>query len=375
MGSTSRRSTLAVVRALAKRATAFDFFQAVRVLESHLSGRGADASTATGRATVGHDAEPGDETIRFGVAPSLGFPVGPVQSVTLGGETDQAHMRVNFMGAVGPAGVMPQHYTELVIQRAYLRDESLRDFLDIFHHRTISLFYRAWLKYRFPFAYERARTTGDGRRRKNDTFTTALESLVGMGTAHLRGRSAALDRTWTFFAGHFARQPRTAVGLEGVLGEYLGVPVRVDQFAGRWLTLVERDRTRLARDPSTAQHNRLGQGLVLGSKVYDLQSKLDVNVGPVGAEYLRQLAPASPGLERLDAIVRSYLGDDLDYQVFVRLDPAEVQPIRLGVRPGEEPRQLGRDTWLMTPGIPVHAPEVSILDSSTQKDSPLLAAG
>ncbi len=48
------------------------------------------------------------------------------------------------------AGVLPHHYTELVIRRLQLRDTSLRDFLDVFHHRALSFFYRAWKKYRPP---------------------------------------------------------------------------------------------------------------------------------------------------------------------------------------------------------------------------------
>jgi hypothetical protein len=39
-------------------------------------------------------------------------------------------MRVNFMGVIGPQGLLPIYYTELVIDRLRAKDRTLRDFLD-----------------------------------------------------------------------------------------------------------------------------------------------------------------------------------------------------------------------------------------------------
>ena len=88
-------------------------------------------------------------------------------------------MRVNFMGVVGPQGLLPIYYTELVIDRLRAKDATLRDFLDIFHHRIISLFYRVWQKYRFQVAYEQ----GDG-----DQFSQYLLALIGLGMPALQHR-------------------------------------------------------------------------------------------------------------------------------------------------------------------------------------------
>ena len=60
----------------------------------------------------------------------------------------------------------------------------MRDFFDLFNHRIISHFFRAWKKYRFAIAYEaeaRKERPMDGRR-LGDVFTYGLYSLLGMGT-------------------------------------------------------------------------------------------------------------------------------------------------------------------------------------------------
>ena len=120
-------------------------------------------------------------------------------------------MEVNFLGLVGPSGVLPQHYNELVIQRLrQYKDSALRDFLDLFHHRTISLFYRAWEKYRFPVVYERTARSGRPmtREREHLDFTWYLHCLVGQGTPGLRGRLDVDDEAFLYYSGHF-RTPAT----------------------------------------------------------------------------------------------------------------------------------------------------------------------
>ena len=121
----------------------FDFFQAVRLLEKVLPQR----------TSVGKFAHPATEVARFAAHPSLAFPASQIQGMEWP-DDGPVEMTVNFMGLTGPQGVLPNPYTSLIIERLRASDTTLRDFLDIFNHRIISLFYRAWRKYRFDVACE-----------------------------------------------------------------------------------------------------------------------------------------------------------------------------------------------------------------------------
>ena len=121
----------------------FEFFQAVRILERLF------------QHSVGTDANPEDEVVRFRAHQSLLFPPSEIYGIVEQPD-GRLSMTVAFMGLTGPSGALPRHYTELVIDRLRHKDRTLRDFLDLFNHRLIALFYRAWQKNRFWIGYEHA---------------------------------------------------------------------------------------------------------------------------------------------------------------------------------------------------------------------------
>jgi type VI secretion system protein ImpH len=325
----------------------FAFFQAVRLLE-RLARERAEAGENWPFAPVGHDEAPDREVVRFRALPSQSFPTAPVVQLKApawrdppsGGPRTPVEMIVAFLGLTGPQGVLPPHYTALLLRRIRDKDFALRDFLDLFNHRVISLFYRAWEKYRLPFAYERSRQAGQPA----DPCTQSLYCLVGLGTGGLRGRLDVADETFLYYAGHFAHSPRSAVALEGILADYFEVPVRIEQAKGQWLTLTEEDRTRLPGWGHPAPNNQLGQGFILGERVWDAPSKFRVRVGPVSRSRFRRFLPDGDTLRALCQLVRSYVGPDLDFDVQVVLEPAEVPAWQLGGGDAEGSR-LGWSLW------------------------------
>ncbi len=292
----------------------FGFFQAVRLLERIAGSRGS----------VGEDTHIRDEAVRFHAAASTSFPASEVSAIRPPDEQGPgpAHqspyqMVVTFMGLIGPKGVLPSYFTRLVQRRNRAKDQTLREFLDLFNHRAISLFYRAWVKYRFPIAYERE------KRREiaaDDQFTGCLYGLVGLGTAGQRSQRMATDeRSFLYYAGLFAHFPRSAVTLQGMLADHLGISVRVRQFTGQWLTLESPDRTRLpgrsVRDEVC--HNQLGWDSILGERAWDVASKFRIRLEGLSLDQFWRFLPPPVGdsLGPLGQLTRIYAGPDLDFDI------------------------------------------------------------
>jgi type VI secretion system protein ImpH len=331
----------------------FDFFQAVRLLQR----------IYPDRKPVGRDAQPLTEVVRFRAHLSLAFPPSAVHVVEPPlDDRPMARLIQTFLGLTGPSGVLPRHYTQLLLDLG--RDvkgperRSLGDWLALFDHRLVSLFYRAWEKYRFWVPYER----GEAFLREPDAFTAAVFSLIGLGLTALRGRlRVALpphedeperplakidDLALLYYSGLLAQRPPSAAGLEALLSDYFGLPIAVRQFQGQWLALERADQTCLGA------HGRVGVDAVAGSRVWDVQSGFRIRLGPIRLnrfeEFLPDRAPA-PGrksLFLLAQLARLYVGPDLDFDVQLVLDATEVPACVLGGA-GFGAR-LGWNTWLIS---------------------------
>ena len=206
-----------------------------------------------------------------------------------------------------------------------LRDgwRALPEFLDLFNHRLISLFFRAWEKYRAAFLIGRNRRHSGAA--DPDPFTLGMFCTVGMGTASLRGRLAVPDDEFLYYAGNFSRRPANPFCLQAMLRDFLGTAVAVRQFQGRWLTLPPEERSRLPRRGDVPNVMcQLGSGAVAGNCVWDVQSKFRIRVGPIGYALFRRLMPSGDRLLALCQFVRMYVGSEWDYDVQLVLRGPEV---------------------------------------------------
>jgi type VI secretion system protein ImpH len=301
----------------------FGFFQAVRLLER----------LAPDRARVGEFEDPATEVVRFGVPPTLAFPASEIQQLVPAPDAPTT-LRVNFLGLTGPQGVLPHAYTLLAQERLRQRDAALTDFLDLFHHRLISLFYRAWRKFRFTVARE-----DDAA----DRLGEHLLDLIGLGIAGTRNRLPVTDEVLGGRAGVLAAQPRGAASLQWLVEDYFQVPVGIEQFVGGWYAVPDEERCAVGGDAAPA--NRLGAALV-GDEIWDAQARVRVRLGPLPRAQYDAFLPGGAAHRELAALLRFYSHDQFDFEVQLVLAADDVP----GVRPGAddvEPR-LGWTSWIRT---------------------------
>jgi len=317
---------LDVAERLAADPTSFGFFQAVRLLERQ----------HPDRAPVGQFADPADEVARFQVPPTLAFPASEIQALDQAGD-GPARMQVNFLGLTGPQGVLPHHYTQLVVERMRARDPALRDFLDLFHHRMISLFYRAWEKYRFPVAYER---------NQQDRLSEHLADLIGLAPPRPNEHRWVRRETLLYYASLIASRQRSALALEEMLQDYFEVPVSVQQFVGAWYPLSHEDLCFLSEEPPPGAAT-LGDGVPAGDEIWDQQARVRLRIGPLRRERYEEFLPRGNAYKALRELTHFFGGDGFDFELQLILDRQDVPAVALGGEDGEG-LPLGWGTWLNT---------------------------
>ena len=304
----------------------FEFFQAVRLLEK----------IYPERRPVGRDALPHNEVIRFRTRMALDFPASEIHEIidSVDETTGQkkSEMFVNFMGMGGPLGVLPTHYTELMVERARYRDTAMWAFLDIYTHRAVSLFFRAWEKYRFPVQYERGR----------DDFTEYLFDFAGLGTKGLRGRMDLEDESLLPYAGLLGQRPHSAIALQQIVADYFAIPAEIIQFFGQWIDLEAENITRVG-----TANSGLGLTTIVGSRVWEQQSKFRFRLGPLPFKQFQAFLPNGTASKSFQSIVRFMVGLEMDYDAQLILKAKEVPGCILTTRALRRP-MLGWSSWLKT---------------------------
>jgi type VI secretion system protein ImpH len=301
------------------------FFQAVRLMERLYPERNP----------VGLFVSPATEAVQFSSVPTLAFPASEIQDLQTG-DNSQPRMSVNFMGLSAAVGVLPHAYTEFLLERARARDRAPGEFFDIFNHRMISLFYRAWQKYRFYIAFER---TGS----YDDVISARLLDLIGLGTEALTRRMDIEDQACLFYAGLLSQRRPTAQGLKQLLEDYFDVPVQVEQFTGTWRRLPPENRTVL--DGSGAFCERLGMGTIVGDEVFDQHGTVTLCLGPLSFERYREFLPGARASAELRAWLRLYANREFDFVIRLILERKEVPCMMLGEDGIKAPR-LGLVSWI-----------------------------
>jgi len=333
MASQGRRTDPSLKDLLFSRAYDFKFFQAVRLMERLYQDRSPKG--------VGLDARPADEPVRFRAHRSMEFPASQIRQIQEpASDSSPAKMTVAFMGLTGPVGVLPWHYTELLIELDATRNSALEEFFDLFNHRMISLFYRAWEKHRFFISYEK-NPAGD-QESGCDVFTQYLFDLIGMGTSGLRNRLSFPDHALLRYAGLIAQRPHSTSALQGILSDYFSIPVEIHPFRGSWFALDDTGLSRLGED-----HSQLGTDAIAGDAVWNPQARIGIQVGPVSIDRFVDFLPDGKAFRALKDWVQFFIGRAIEFELQLVLHASEVPQSCLSDEGSTAPR-LGWMSWLKT---------------------------
>ncbi|MGH9412930.1 MAG: type VI secretion system baseplate subunit TssG [Terriglobales bacterium] len=333
MSQSGWRSNTPLIDWLQAEPYRFDFFQALLLLER---ARPDAVPLAAG-------SDPEREAVELAASIRLDFPPSDIESLTPApNEAVPPRLQVNFFSLAGAEGPLPQPLVDIIQNRMRERDYAARDFLNLFHHRLLSLVFRGARAHRAALAAQAPEDSPTGN---------YLRAFAGLALPGQHGRLPVADRALVAYAGLLWQQPHSAAGLERLLTDYFGVRFAVRQMQGAWRPLPPEAWTRLG---PRGRNQILGDGAVLGQRVWLQAAAAEVKSEPLTLAQFRDLLPGGAALAALRALARLYAGTLCALTICLELRADAAEPARLGSA------SLGWTSWLPRRGGAATAPPVRV---------------
>lgn len=320
----ARASDLGRLRVLSDDPYGYHIFHALRLIDA----------TYQDRPRLGESTRPADDPVRMSQEVEMAFPTSTIRSFDLPEDESPGQLVSRFFGLFGPQGPLPTFMTEYVRDRVRNnRDQAIGDFLNMFGHRMMSLLYRAWASAEPAVSFDRI----------EDDFSKKVDAIAGYRGLSFAEADLMPDLTKRHFAAHLAHKTRNVEGLEAILSAFFQSPVEIEDFLGSWLRIEPEDRWQLGNG------GLLGETTQVGEMCWTRSAKFRIKIGPVDKDAYRRMFPGEGSLKRLQAIIRNYCGDTLDWELNLILRERDVEMPELGDSallgftcwPGERPEGAG----------------------------------
>jgi type VI secretion system protein ImpH len=276
-------------------------------------------------ARIGYSVSPKQDCARFGQTPLLHFHSSAFSEVRFGTVNGVYKLKNSYWGMFGINGALPNHLTEYAIERNYrLKDKTLAEFVDIFHHRFISLFYRAWAD---------AEPTVSHDRPENDTFRQRINTFSGEMPVQ-QDTFNQNQNIHQYLSGLFSHKNRSSKVLSQLLSESLHLDVRIAEFQGCWYDIEPAEKIQLGSNNAT-----LGMDSIIGERTYQRSFNFTINIGPIDYAQYIALLNNKQRIKSIVAITQKAVGQEYQFSINVILKAYQTQPCRLGSA------QLGINSW------------------------------
>jgi type VI secretion system protein ImpH len=229
-------------------------------------------------------------------------------------------IETTFLGFLGAQGLLPDPFKLDALESAARKDFLFGDFLNIFHHRWVSLLYESWQRHYFFIAHE--------RRQEDQPFAQALLSIAKL--------AGPRDDLFLKYSGLFVT--RSAASLQAMIADYFAVPVKIISFAGRWINLEPDQQTQMG-----LSNSNLGTNLQVSDRHWFAQNKFLIEIGPLNYKAYQSWIPGGDARRVLSEILKAYAGLYFDYELKVSLMTNQIPTGGLGNSHGA----LGWNTWLL----------------------------
>ena len=332
MATENRQKTSALIKKIETAPWRFDFFQLVRLLEREHS--------KNALSEVGNFTPANSEALRFKTNPHLNFEPAPVKSVKPASEKNYKKIETNFWGLNGSSGTLPFHYSDLILQRMRNNDHALRDFLDIFNHRSLSLFYKAWLKHR-PWLKHLHKDSEFSKFNVN-RHEQLLKGLTGL--AHQK--TAAFNKlqgAWLNYAGFASARVCSASLLKHAIEHHFDLRISINEFKGQWENLPLDVRSQLGSRHSAGINNVLGVNTILGTRCWNAQNRFEIEIIDIEYSQFMSLSPGSEKLHALYQLIKFKVGTELDFDLTLKVQKNKLLPAKCS---SKTPSQLGWNSRL-----------------------------
>ena len=347
-----------MIEQLLQQAPQFSYFQALRLLRLHARENGWDVANIRTRPQLSlafpetdlaeirwlapqcSDAEDGmhaTETVLQQAAENIADSVTSTWAEWQKGsppshEAAPAILQItaNFFGLYGVASPLPAYYTEELINEQREERHATREFLDVLHQRLYPLLHQAWLKPRLQL---RIWEEHEAR------ALSYVQALAGLPQEPGRKPDVQEKADVLRYAGLFSQKPRSALGLQTLLADaFPAVEVHIESCVAKWEPIASTQQLRLGM-----QAHELGVDTLLGQRVHERANAICIHLHSLDAVSYQALLPGATQHQRLQHLVRLYLGVSLDVDVQLHPQRNTAQAAQLSAPMWG---RLGFDAWL-----------------------------
>ena len=236
------------------------------------------------------------------------------------------NLHVNFFGIAGSHGPLPLAYTERIFHSLKKHDRVLSDFLDIFNHRLLSVFFKLKQKFYPVLSWSEPQDSSAG------AVLSALASYQPIL------QNAFPERALLRLSQALWKKPHTAEGLARLLSHHFHIPVQITPFIGNWHPIPTHQRTSLR----PGGRNILGDTFMIGQRTWCQDGGILVGMTMPSMDLFLNLLPQGKYFFAVYTLITLYVGPRFHFKLALSISNAH--PFPLGVK--KTPFFLGWTSWL-----------------------------